>query len=98
MSRLVAGGVLAVAAAGAGGCGGEEPATLARPVSLVASSPAPPSAAPSASVDKAALQGRAKAAAIAARGLSPIGVSGGPKQDKAVAYDVTGACGKRIDA
>ncbi|GAA0920668.1 hypothetical protein [Virgisporangium aurantiacum] len=94
----MAGIVLAVAVSGCGA----QPDTVARPVSLVASStaasPAPPSASPSASVDKAALQARAKAAAIAAKGLSPLGVSVTPKQDTAVAYDVTGACGKRVDA
>ena len=28
----------------------------------------------------------------------PLGVPGGPKQDKAVAFDITAACGKRVDA
>ena len=103
MSRVLIGGVVAVTVAG---CGVGQPDALARPVPVAAASSAnssapasaSPSASPSASVDKAALQARAKAAAIPAKGLSPLGVSGGPKQDKAVAYDVTGACGKRVDA
>jgi hypothetical protein len=95
MSRVVVGGVLVLAAAG---CGAVQPDALARPVAPIASSAAPSSAAPSPSVDTAALLARAKAAAIAAKGLSALGVSVAPKQDKAVAYDVTAACGKRVDA
>lgn len=97
VARVMVGLVLAAAA---GGCGGEA-ATVARPVAPVASSAAPsvpPSVSASPSADRAALQARAKAAAIAAKGLAPLGVGVGPKEDKAVAYDATAACGVRVDA
>lgn len=87
-----------------GGCGVASPDTLARPVAVTGSQSASAaassaaSASPSVPVDRGALLARAKAGAIAVKGLSALGVSTGPKDDKAVAYDVTAACGKRTPA
>lgn len=100
MSARALGAVFLVCVAlGLGGCAREAPARPARwsvPADTVGT--ASPTAAASPTIDWSALQAKAKSGAIAPNGLAGIGVTTRPKEDKPVAYDLTGACGKRIEA
>lgn len=88
--------VLVCAALGLGGCNAAPEPRWAMPTET---SPSPTAAAsPTPSVDRSALQEKAKAATIAHKGMAGIGVSTTPKEDKAVGYALTTACGKQVDA
>jgi hypothetical protein len=92
--RTIAPLVTACVVVGVSGCGTQPYATWTPPTAAAAS--ATPAASPT--VDRSALQDRAKAATIPAKGLSMIGVSTGPKADKPVAFDVARPCGRRTSA
>ena len=98
MSARTAGAVvLTFAALGLAGCG-EDSTTAAWAEPKRTPSASPTTAGPSPSVDRAALQEKSKTATVAPKGFAGIGISASPKEDKAVTYNLTLACGKQTDA
>ena len=97
MSTRTAGAVvLTFVALGIAGCGEGSTAAWAEPKR--SASAAPTAGSPSPSVDRAALQEKAKAATVAPKGFAGIGISANPKDDKPVTYNLTLACGQQPDA
>jgi hypothetical protein len=96
-ARLSAGAVLMCVALGMGGCGGDaagsEPSS---PPPSSAAEPASPASSAAPTVDTAALQARAKAAAIGESQMKPIGVSVAPKTQEAGAFGLTTVCGRQM--
>jgi hypothetical protein len=71
------------------------------PVAGVTGSPASSptaTASPTLSLDRSALQDKARAAVIAPNGMAAIGVSAAPKEEAGGEFVLTAACGKKVDA
>jgi hypothetical protein len=98
--RAVAGRILVFVALGMGGCDGDVTgaAPSSSPPSSAAAGPASPEYSPAPTLDKAALQDKAKASAIGESQMKPIGVSVAPRTQEAGDFGLTGACGRRISA
>ncbi|MFG2040194.1 hypothetical protein [Dactylosporangium sp. NPDC048998] len=84
---------------GTGGCGsdaaGAEPSSPPASASAAADAPSPDPS-PSPTVDKAALQDKAKAAAIGETQMKPIGVSVAPRTQEAGDFGLAPVCGQRL--